>query len=88
MGSGDRLDVDFLAVLAQSAAAARVMGPSAESSPIEPVLELLVVLHLPLFDGHAELLLDSVAIPLWYHVERAEGNNSQVRSEIVDVAAL
>ena len=33
-------------------------------------------------------MLDLVAVPLWYHVERAEGDDPQVRCEVVDVAPL
>ena len=43
---------------------------------------------LPLFDRDTELLLDSVAVPLWDDVERAEWNDSEVWCQVVDVAPL
>jgi len=88
LGPGDWLDVDFLALLAHRASAACVMGSAPKGATVEPVLELLSVLGLPSLDGEAVLLLDLVAVPLWYHVERAEGYDPQVGCEVVDVAAL
>ena len=40
LGSRNRLDVDFLALLADCAAAARVVSASAEGSAMQAVLEL------------------------------------------------
>jgi len=80
--------VDFLAVLAQSASAAGVVRAPAKSATVEPVLELLPVLGFPRLDRQAVLLLDLVAVPLGDDVERAEGYDAEVGSEIVDVAAL
>jgi hypothetical protein len=65
--------VDFLAVLAKRAAAARVVGAPAKCATIEPVLELLAVLGFPRLDGEAILLLDLVAIPLWDDVKLQKG---------------
>jgi hypothetical protein len=80
--------VDFLALLADRASAARVMAASAQGATVEPVLELLAVLRLPGLDGKAVLLLDLVAIPLGDDIERTEGNDTEVGREVVDVAAL
>jgi hypothetical protein len=80
--------VDFFAVLAESAAASRVVGPAPQCSPIEAVLELAVVLRLPLLDGHPVLLLYPVPVPLRDDVEAAEGDDPQVWRQVVDVAAL
>jgi hypothetical protein len=80
--------VDFLAALACSAAAACSVTTASKGSSVEAVLELASVLSFPRFDGHAELLLDAVAIPLGDYVERAEGYDAEVGSEVVDVAAL
>ncbi len=82
------MDADFLALLADRASAARVMPATSQGSTVEPVLELLAVLRFPCLDGEPVLLLDLVAIPLWDHVEAAEGDDPQVGGEIVDVAAL
>jgi hypothetical protein len=82
------LDVDFLALLAQRAAASGVVGAAPQRAPVEAVLELAVVLGFPLFDRHAELLLNPVPVPLRDNVERAEGNDSEVGREVVDVASL
>jgi hypothetical protein len=80
--------VDFLAVLAQRASAARVVCPAPQGAAVEPVFELLAVLGFPGLDGEAVLLLDLVPIPLGYDVEAAEGDDPQVGGEVVDVAAL
>jgi len=80
--------VDFLALLAHGAAAARVVGAPPERATVEPVLELLPVLRFPGLDGQAVLLLDLVAVPLRDDVEAAEGYDPQVGCEVVDVAAL
>jgi len=82
------LDVHFLALLANGAAAASVMGAAPEGPSVEPVLELLAVLRLPGLDGQAVLLLDLVAIPFWDDVEAAEGYDAEVWRQVVDVAAL
>jgi hypothetical protein len=37
-GAGDRLDVDFLALLADRAAAARVVGAAPQRPSVEPIL--------------------------------------------------
>jgi len=50
LGPRDRLDVDFLALLADRAAAAGVVSASSQGSAIEPVLELLAVLGFPRLD--------------------------------------
>jgi hypothetical protein len=80
--------VDFLAVLAQRAAAASVVGAPPEGPAVEPVLELLVVLRFPGLDGQTVLLLDLVPAPLGDDVEAAEGYDSEVGREVVDVAPL
>jgi hypothetical protein len=80
--------VDFLTVLAQRAAAARMVGAAPQGAAVEPVLELLAVLRLQGLDGESVLLLDLVAIPLGDHVEAAEGYDAEVWGEVVDVAAL
>ncbi|HUI01356.1 MAG TPA: hypothetical protein VLX56_06975 [Nitrososphaerales archaeon] len=80
--------MDFLAVLAQRAAAARVVRSAPQGPAIEPVLELLVVLRLPCLDGKAVLLLDLIPVPLGDDVEAAEGYDAEVGREVVDVAAL
>jgi hypothetical protein len=72
LGPGDRLDVDFLALLAHCASAARVVRAPAEASTVEPVLGLLPVLGFPRLDRQAVLLLDLVPVPLRDH-EAAEG---------------
>ena len=55
------------------------MVATASGSPsVEPVLELLAVLGFPRLDGQAVLLLDLVPVPLWDHVERAEGDDVEV----------
>ncbi len=87
-GTRDRLDVDFLALLAHCAAAARMVSAPAKCATVEPVLELLPVLRFPGLDGKAVLLLNLVPVPLWYHVERAEGDDPQIGCEVVYVAAL
>ena len=88
LGARDRLDVDFLALLAHRASAARVVGASSEGATVEPVLELLTVLGFPGLYGQAVLLVNLVPVPFGDHVERAEGDYPQVGGEIVDVAAL
>ena len=88
LGSRYRLDVDFLALLADRAAAARVMGAAPQGAAVKPVLELLAVLGFPCLDGQAVLLLDLVPIPLGDDVERAEGYDTEFGGEVVDVAAL
>jgi hypothetical protein len=88
LGSRDWLDVDFLTALACSTAAACGVTTASKGSSVEAVLELASVLSFPRFDGHAKLLLDAVAIPFRDYVERAEGDDPQVRGEVVDVAAL
>jgi hypothetical protein len=82
------MDVDFLALLADGAAAARVVGASPQGPTVEPVLQLLAVLGFPGLDWQAVLLLDLVSVPLWDHVEAAEGDDAEVWREVVDVAAL
>ena len=42
---------------------------------------------LPFFDRDRILLLDSVSVPFWNYIERAERNDSLVWSHVVDVAA-
>jgi hypothetical protein len=80
--------VDFLALLADCAAAARVVGAPPQGATVEPVLELLAVLGFPCLDWQAVLLLDLVPVPLWDDVEAAEGDDPQVGGEVVDVAPL
>jgi len=80
--------VNFLALLADRASAARVVPASAKCSTVEAVLELLPVLRFPRFDWEPVLLLDLVAIPLWDDIERAEGYDAEVGRKVVDVAAL
>ena len=80
--------MDFVALLAHSAAAARVVSAAPQGSTVEPVLELLPVLGFPRLDGQAVLLLDLVAIPLGDEVERAELYDVEVVGQVVDVAAL
>jgi hypothetical protein len=87
-GPSDRLDVDFLPLLAHRAAAARVVRPAPQGPSVEPVLELLPVLGFPRLDWQAVLLLDLVPVPLGEDVERAEGYDAEVWSQVVDVAAL
>jgi len=65
-----------------------MVAASAQSSTVEPVFQLLAVLGFPGLDGQAVLLLDLVAVPLWNHVEGAEGYDAEVRSLVVAVAAL
>jgi hypothetical protein len=65
-----------------------MVSAAPQGATVEPVLELLAVLRFPGLDGQAVLLLDLVAIPLWDDVELAEGDDPQVRSQVVDVAAL
>jgi len=86
--ASNRLDVDFLALLAYRASAACMVCAPPESAAIEPVLELLAVLGFPCLDGQAVLLLDFVAIPLGDDVERAEGYDAEVGRQVVDVAPL
>src|SRR6266852_2717797 len=88
LGSSDRLNVDFLALLADSAAAARVVAAPPQGATVEPVLELLAVLGFPCFDGQAVLLLDLVAIPFWDDIKGTKWYDPQIRREVVDVAAL
>ena len=78
----------FLALLADRAAAARVVSAPPQGSTVEPVLELLPVLGFPRLYRQAVLLLDLVPVPLRDDVERAEGDNPQVGCEVVYVAAL
>jgi hypothetical protein len=80
--------VDFLALLAHCASAASVVSAAPQGPSVEPILELLAVLRFPCLDGQAVLLLDLVPLPLWDHVERTEGYDAKVGSEVVDVAAL
>jgi len=46
--------VDFVALLAHSAAAARVVSAAPQDSTVEPVLELLPVLGFPRLDGQVQ----------------------------------
>src|SRR5581483_3146020 len=57
-------------------------------SPVEACLESLVVCFFPLFYGDAVFLLDSVSVPFRDDVECAEGNDSQVWGQVMDVASL
>ena len=88
LGAGDRLDVGFLALLADCATAARVVSAPPQGPSVEPVLELLAVLRFPGLDGQSVLLLDLVPVPFWNHVEGAEGHDPQAGGEVVEVAAL
>ena len=88
LGHCDRLDVDFLALLADGAAATGVVRATSQGPSVEAVLELLPVLRFPGLDGEAVLLLDLVPIPFWDDVERAEGYDAEVGRQVVDVAAL
>ena len=63
------------------------MAAASQGPSVEAVLELAAVLRFPRFDGHPELLLDPVPIPLWDDVEGAEGNDAEVGSQVVDVAS-
>jgi len=54
--------VDFLALLADRTAAARVVSAPSQGPSVEPVLELIPVLRFPRLDGETVLLLDLVAI--------------------------
>ena len=80
--------MDFLSALARRTAAARRVAAASQGPSVEAILELPAVLGFPRFDGHPELLLDPVPIPLRYDVEAAEGDDPQVGGEVVDVAAL
>ena len=80
--------MDFLSLLADCASAASVVSAPAKGAAVEPVLELLAVLCFPRFDREAIFLLDLVPVPLWDHVEAAEGYDAEVGRQVVDVAAL
>src|SRR5207247_355388 len=82
LGARYGLDVD-----AAASAAVSVL-PSAERPSVESCFEFLAVLLLPLVHGDTVLLLYPVSVPFGYDVERAEGNDSHVRCQVVNVAAL
>ena len=88
LGSSNWLDVDFFALLAHGASAACMVSASSKCAAVESVLELLPVLSFPSLDREAVLLLDLVPVPFWDDVEAAEGDDSEVWREVVDVAAL
>jgi hypothetical protein len=57
LGAGNRLDVDFLALLAHRAAATRVMSAPAQGAAVESVLELLAVLA-------SDFVVETVILPI------------------------
>src|SRR5881628_1256895 len=92
MKKGLWLDVSLgasygLDVYAAASASVGVLS-STECSPVESRFEFLAVLLLPLVHCDAVFLLDPVAVPFGYDVERAEGYDPHVRCEVVYVAAL
>ncbi len=65
LSSSNRLNMDFLTVLADCATAALHMTAPSQGSSVEAVLKFLAVLGFPGFDWHSELLLDTVSVPFW-----------------------
>src|SRR3989442_5619656 len=82
LGGRYGLDVD-----AAASAAVSVLS-SSKRSPVESCFEFLAVLLLPLIHGDTVLLLYPITVPFGYDVERAEGNDSHVRCQVVNVATL
>src|SRR5467141_1532428 len=82
LGARYGLDVD-----AAASATVSVLS-SSERSSVESCFEFLAVLLLPLVHCDTVLLLYPVSVPFRYDVERAEWNDSHVRGQVVNVAAL